>query len=117
MSYLSGYGLESAFTNAGGLRIYRFSIPTESRLILLQDLLVLKTMHDLIADEKEIGTEEVRLVSQVSNLKPEDVASSMIRMAAMTDLRLKREYPSLSPRHSGRFWIGAKMFSFKQWGH
>jgi hypothetical protein len=116
MSYLSGYGLASAFTNAGGLRIYRFSIPETSRCIVLQDLLVLKTMHDLIADEMEVGAEEVRLVSRASGLGPEEVVTSITRMAGMADLRLKRESPSISPLHGGRLWIGSKMFSFRKWG-
>lgn len=116
MSYLKlGYGLESAFSSAGGLRIYRFSVPKRTRPVLLQDLMVLKSMHDLIPDEKEVDAEDVRLVAQACDLGREEASISMRRMALMTDLRLKREFPSLYPQHSGRFWIGAKMFRFKKW--
>ncbi|MEI6797280.1 MAG: hypothetical protein WCK39_10485, partial [Methanomassiliicoccales archaeon] len=116
MSYLKlGYGLESAFTNAGGLRIYRFSIPERTKPVLLLDLVVLKSMHDLIRDEKEVDAEDVHRVAQACGLGREEVTISMKRMSLMTDLRLKREFPSLSPQHNGRFWIGAKMFSFRNW--
>lgn len=116
MDYLKqGYGLQSMSAKVGNLAIHRFSIPRGSREVVLTDLLILKTMHDILPYRSRVDADSVRRVADASHLPYERTAMAVRRMASMSEFRLKQENARLASEFRGEFWIGSNWLHLDDW--